>query len=330
MTKLRGLTTSILAACSSALIACSAVQAQSYPNRYITMVVPFAAGGATDVIARIVGEGMSEAIGQRIVVENAGGAGGTTGSIRVMRANPDGYTILVGHMGTHASSYSLYTKVKYDPRSDFQPIGLAASAPIVVFTRRDFPAHDLKEFIQYLKANGEHVKVGHSGVGSNAHLTCMLLAHLVGARPTEVAYRGNAPLMTDLLSGQIDYSCDQVITVAPQVSGGSIKAIAVAGTARSNVLPDVPTTAEAGLPEYQADAWTAIFAPANTPDDVSRRLNEAYSRALANPAVARRLNELGAVVPPPDQRTRTYLRKLVERDVKRWADVIAQAQIKLD
>lgn len=323
MTKLLGLAISVL-------IACSAAHAQPFPNRYITMVVPFAPGGSTDVIGRIIADGMSEELGQRIVIENVAGAGGTTGSIRVMRANPDGYTILVGHMGTHASSFSLYSKVKYDPRSDFQPIGLAASAPIVVFTRKDFPADNLKDFIQYLKKSGDSVKVGHSGVGSNAHLTCMLLSTIVGVKPTEIAYRGNAPLMTDLLAGQIDYSCDQVLTVAPQVDGGTIKAIVVAGPIRSNVLPNVATTVESGLAEYQADAWSAIFAPAGTPDDIANRLNQAYAKALDNPNVIKRLTELGAVIPPPPQRTRAYLRSLVERDVKRWADVISQAQIKID
>jgi tripartite-type tricarboxylate transporter receptor subunit TctC len=323
MMKLVGLATSILLTCSFA-------HAQPYPNHYVTMVVPFAPGGATDVIGRIVAEGMSEELGQRVVVENVAGAGGTTGSIRAMRAAPDGYTILVGHMGTHASSYSLYTKTKYDPRTDFQPIGLAASAPIVVFTRKDFPAKNLQEFTAYLKEKGDQVKIGHSGVGSNAHLTCKLLSTIVGTSPTEIAYRGNAPLMTDLLAGQIDFSCDQVITVAPQVSGGTIKAIVVAGPARSNVLPDVPTSVEAGLPAYQADAWTAIFAPANTPEDILNRLNQAYAKALDNPRVAKRLAELGAVVPTADQRTRAYLRTLVDNDVKRWADVITKAQIKID
>jgi tripartite-type tricarboxylate transporter receptor subunit TctC len=323
MIKLLGITTSILIACSSA-------HAQSYPSRHITMVVPFAAGGATDVIARIVAEGMSEDLGKGVIVDNAPGAGGTTGSTRVMRADPDGYTILVGHMGTHASSYALYTKPKYDPRSDFQPIGLAASAPIVVFARKDFPANNLQEFIDYHKTNGEDVKVGHSGVGSNAHLTCMLLSNLIGAKPTQVAYRGNSPLMIDLMSGTIDYSCDQVITVAPQVNAGTVKALMVAGADRSKVLPDVPTSAEAGLPAYQADAWTAIFAPAKTPEEILNRLHQSYVKALESPKVISRLNELGAVIPSPEQRSRTFLRSLVEKDVARWGDVIEQANIKIE
>jgi tripartite-type tricarboxylate transporter receptor subunit TctC len=322
MMKFIGLTASILFACGSA-------HAQSYPTRPITMVVPFAAGGATDVIARIVAEGMSEDLGQSIVIENVAGAGGTTGSARVMRADPDGYTILTGHMGTHASAYSLYEKPKYDPRTDFQPVGLAASAPIVIFARKDLPANNLKEFTDYLKDKGAGVKVGHSGVGSNAHLTCMLLSSLVGAKPTQVAYRGNGPLMTDLMSGTIDYSCDQVITVASQVTAGTVKALVVAGKERSKALPDVPTSVEAGVPAYQADAWTAIFAPAKTPPEVLDRLSKSYAKALDNPRVVSRLNELGAVVPSPEQRTPEYLRKLVETDVKRWGDVISQANVKI-
>jgi tripartite-type tricarboxylate transporter receptor subunit TctC len=304
--------------------------AQPYPVRPITMIVPFAAGGATDVIARIVAEGMSEDLGQRVIVENAGGAGGTAGSMRAMRADPDGYTILTGHMGTHASVYSLYAKPKYDPRTDFQPVGLAASAPIVVFARKDFPADNLPTFVAHLKSSGEATKVAHSGVGSNAHLTCLLLNQLVGAKPTEVAYRGNGPLMTDLMSGTVDYSCDQVITVAPQVAAGTVKALVVASPVRSNTIPNVPTSAEAGLPGYVADAWTAIFAPANTPEDVLKRLNEAYARALDNPKVTVRLAELGAVVPTPDQRTRAHLKRVVENDVARWADVLSKTNIKLD
>lgn len=320
----------IFAAAAAFLLAGVPVGAETYPQRPITMVVPFAAGGATDVIGRIVAEGMSKELGQRVVVENAPGAGGTTGSLRVRNAEPDGYTVLTGHMGTHASAYSLYAKPRYDPRSDFAPVGLEASAPIVLFARKDFPARTLEEFSAAVKRGGETIKVGHSGVGSNAHLTCALFADLVGAKPTQVAYRGNGPLMTDLLAGTIDYSCDQVITVAPQVASGAVKAFAVAGEARSPVLPDVPTTAEAGLPAYQADAWTALFAPKGTPEPILARLNQAYARALDDEMVRRRLGELGAVVPSRERRTRDYLSGLVARDVDRWAKVVETAGIRLD
>lgn len=318
----------LASACLAAAI--GTASAQTFPQRAVTMVVPFAAGGATDVIGRIVAEGLSKELGQRVIVENVAGAGGTTGSARVRAAEPDGYTILTGHMGTHASAYSLYAKPKYDPRTDFEPIGLEASAPIVLFARKDYPATTLAEFTASVQAGGDGVKVGHSGVGSNAHLTCALFASLTGTKPTQVAYRGNGPLMTDLLAGTIDYSCDQVITVAPQVAAGTVKAIAVAAEARSAALPDVPTTAEAGLPAYQADAWTALFVPKGTPAAIVDRLHAAYEKALDDDLVRRRLLELGATVPAPAQRSRAYLADLVARDVERWGALIRQAGIRLD
>jgi tripartite-type tricarboxylate transporter receptor subunit TctC len=294
------------------------------------MVVPFSPGGATDVIARIVAEGMSRELGQQVIVENAPGAGGTTGSTRVKNAEPDGYTILTGHMGTHASAFSLYAKPKYDPRTDFEPIGIAASAPIVLFARTDFPADTLEQFISVLKRDGDTIKVGHSGVGSNAHLTCAMFTGLIGAKPTEVSYRGNAQVITDMRGGTIDFSCDQVITVAPQVKGGAVKAIALAGESRSSALPDVPTTTEAGLPAFKADAWTALFAPKATPEPVLDRLNGAYAHSLDSESVRTRLAQLGAEIPQPEQRTRRALAELVSRDVERWRKVIEQAGIRLD
>lgn len=315
-------------ACVMALLAAPPASAQSdYPNHAVTMVVPFAAGGATDVIARIVADGMSRSLGKPIIVENVAGAGGTIGSIRVMRAAPDGYTLLTGHMGTHASSYALYEKRKYDPRTDFDPIGLEASAPIVVFARKDLPAKTLQEFVALMKDKGPDLKVGHSGIGSNAHLTCTLLSALVGAKPTEIPYRGNGPLMNDLLAGAIDYSCDQVITVAPQVSSGAIKAFAVAAPQRSKLLPDVPTSEEGGLKAYQADAWTALFAPKGVPADIIAKIQAAYAKAIADPDVIARLEKLGAAAPSPEQQSQAYLKNLVATDVDRWTKVIKDANI---
>jgi len=327
---MRRLTALALAASAFSLLMTSLASAQAdYPNRAITMVVPFAAGGATDVIARIVAEGMSRHLPKPIIVENVGGAGGTIGSIRVMRAAPDGYTLLTGHMGTHASSYALYEKRKYDPRTDFEPIGLMASAPIVVFGRKDLPATTFPEFVKLMKEKGSDLKVGHSGVGSNAHLTCTLLNALVGTKPAEIPYRGNGPLMNDLLSGAIDYSCDQVITVAPQVSGGTIKAFVVASPQRSKVLPDTATSEEGGLKAYQADAWTALFAPKGVPDDILAKLHAAYAKAMADPDTIARLEKLGAVAPGPEQRSPAYLKELVARDVDRWSKVITDAKISI-
>jgi len=272
---------------------------------------------------------MSRQLGKPIVVENVAGAGGTLGSIRVMRAAPDGYTLLTGHMGTHASSYALYEKRKYDPRTDFEPIGLMASAPIVVFGRKDLQAKTFQEFIALMKEKGADFKVGHSGVGSNAHLTCTLLSALVGTKPTEIPYRGNGPLMNDLLGGAIDYSCDQVITVAPQVSAGTIKAFVVASPWRSKVLPDTATSEEGGLKAYQADAWTALFAPKGLPDDIMAKVHAAYAKATADPDTISRLEKLGAVAPAPDQQSRAYLKNLVAGDVDRWTKVITDAKISI-
>ena len=317
----------LLASAFSSLMAPSAVAQRDYPNRAITMVVPFAAGGATDVIARIVAEGMSRHLGKPIIIENVAGAGGTIGSIRVMRAAPDGYTLLTGHMGTHASSFALYEKRKYDPRTDFEPIGLAASAPIVVFGRKDLPATTFQEFVALMKEKGPDLKVGHSGIGSNAHLTCKLLNALVGTKPTEIPYRGNGPLMNNLLAGAIDYSCDQVITVAPQVSAGAIKAFAVASPQRSKVLPDIATSEEGGLKAFQADAWTAFFAPKGLPGDIMAKIHAAYAETMADRETTRKLEQLGAVAPVTAQQSQSYLRDLVAADVDRWAKVITDANI---
>jgi tripartite-type tricarboxylate transporter receptor subunit TctC len=319
----------LVASVFSVFLAPSALAQSDYPNRAVTMVVPFAAGGATDVIARILADGMSKHLGKPIIIENVAGAGGTIGSIRVMRAAPDGYTLLTGHMGTHASSFALYKKRKYDPRTDFTPIGLAASAPIVVFGRKDLPVITFQEFVALVKEKGSEFKVGHSGIGSNAHLTCTLLNSLVGAKPTEIPYRGNGPLMNDLLGGNIDYSCDQVITVAPQVSAGAIKAFVVASPQRSKVLPEVATSEEGGLKAFQADAWTALFAPKGVPDDVVAKIRAAYSKAMADQDTINKLEKLGAVAPAPEQQSQAYLRDLVAVDVDRWAKVITDAKISI-
>jgi tripartite-type tricarboxylate transporter receptor subunit TctC len=302
-----------------------AASAQAYPRRAITMIVPFAAGGATDVIARVVSEAMSRELGQPIVVENVAGAGGTTGSLRAKNAPADGYTLLTGHMGTHASSFGLYSTPRYDPRSDFEPIGLMASAPIVLFTRPNLADKTLESFIRFAKA--QPTTLGHSGVGSNAHLTCALFDSMTGLKPTEVPYRGNAPLMADITAGNIDYSCDQVITVASQIAGGQVNGIAITGSARSPLLPGVPTFAEAGLPSFDPDAWTALFAPRGIPPEVVSRVHAAYLRALNSPLVIERLTGLGAVVPTGESLSREYLRDLVARDLERWAKVVQDANI---
>lgn len=296
--------------------------AQNYPTRPITMIVPFAAGGPTDIIARIVGENMSKTLGQQIVVENVVGAGGTTGITRGAQAKPDGYTIMMGHMGTHGAAPALYPKLRYDPTKDFTPIGLAAGTPILIVAKKDLPAKDLKEFIAYLKKNQDKVNQAHAGTGSVSQSTCTLFNSIIGVKPTLVGYSGTGPVLNDLVSGQVDYVCDQIVNLVEQIKAGSIKAYAIATPERSPSLPDVPTTTEAGLPEYQVSAWNAIFAPKNTPKAVADKLSAALIKAQDDPATRKRLLDLGGVLPKGDERTPAYLAQFVQKEVARWTPIL--------
>jgi putative tricarboxylic transport membrane protein len=309
---------------SLALLAAAAPGAApgAWPERPITMIVPFAAGGPTDVVARIVAEHMSRTLGQQVVVENVAGAGGTTGITRGAQAAPDGYTIMMGHMGTHGAAPAVYPDLKYDPVKDFAPIGLAAGTPIVIVARKDFPAKDLREFAAYVTANSEKLNEAHAGVGSVSFTTCSLLNSILGARPTRVVYRGTGPALNDLVSGQVDYMCDQIVNLVPQIQAGTIKAYAVALPQRSPALPDVPTTREGGLPEFQVTAWNAIFAPKGTPPEIVKRLNAALLSALGDAGTSRRLEDLGGDLSNKGAQSPEGLRKLVEGEVARWNKVL--------
>jgi tripartite-type tricarboxylate transporter receptor subunit TctC len=298
--------------------------AADYPNRPITMIVPFAAGGPTDVVARIVAENMSRTLKQQIVVENVAGAGGTTGITRGAQAKPDGYTIMMGHMGTHGAAPAAYPGLKYDPTKDFEPIGLASGTPIVIVAKKDFPAKDLKEFVAYLKANSQKLNEAHAGPGSVSFTTCALLNSILGAKPTRVAYRGTGPALNDLVAGQVDYMCDQIVNLVPQIEAGTIKAYAVALPERSPALPDVPTTKEAGLPDYQVSAWNAIFAPKGTSKEIVQKLSDALLKAIADPGTSKRLLDLGGDLSNKEARTPEGLRKLVESEVARWNKVLKE------
>ena len=300
--------------------------AQTYPNRPVTIIVPFAAGGPTDIIARIVGEYFSKALGQQFVVENVAGAGGTTGITRGAQAKPDGYTIMMGHMGTHGAAPALYPGLKYDPAKDFTPIGLAAGTPILIVARKDFPAANLKEFTAKLKDPTAKAKQAHAGVGSVSFTTCTLLTHQLGVKGGIVAaYRGTGPALNDLVGGQVDYMCDQIVNLVEQVKGGAIKAYAIATPERSPALPQVPTTREAGMPDYQVSAWNALFAPKGLPKDIHARLNETLVRALDDEATRKRLLELGSVIPDKAGRSPQALQKLVESEVARWTPILKGA-----
>ncbi|HEY4769699.1 MAG TPA: tripartite tricarboxylate transporter substrate-binding protein, partial [Myxococcales bacterium] len=275
-----------------------AFQAQAaYPERPITLIVPFAAGGPTDVVARIVGDNMSRTLGQQIVIENVTGAGGTTGTSRAAQATPDGYTIMMGHMGTHGAAPAVYPNLKYDPVKDFLPIGLAAGTPILIVARKNLPPKDLKEFISYAKANSEKLNEAQAGVGSVSFTTCSLLNSILGIKPTRVPYQGTGPALNDLVGGQVDYMCDQIVNLTPQIQAGSIKAYGIATEKRSPALPDVPTTKEGGLPEFQVSAWNALFAPKGTSGEIVTKLNGALGKALDDESTRKRLLDLGADLP---------------------------------
>jgi tripartite-type tricarboxylate transporter receptor subunit TctC len=315
----------VLALAAVAGLAATDVQAQNYPTRPITMIVPFAAGGPTDVIARIVTDHMSRTLGQQIVIENVAGAGGTTGITRAAQSQPDGYTIMMGHMGTHGAAPALYPNLKYDPTKDFAPIGLAAGTPIVIVARKDFPANDLKGFLEYLKANADKVNMAHAGVGSVSHSTGIFFNSVVKVKPTMVAYRGTGPALNDLMGNTVDFMTDQIVNVAPQIQGGNIKAFAIATPERSPVLPNVPTTKEAGLEGYEVSAWNAAFAPKGTPPDVVKKLSDALIKSLEDENTKKRLLELGGVIPSATERTPEALQKLVESEVARWTPVLKAA-----
>jgi len=300
----------------------SIAAAQAYPSRPVTIIVPFAAGGPTDIIARISGEYFSKALGQQFVVENVAGAGGTTGITRGMQAKPDGYTIMMGHMGTHGAAPALYANLKYDPAKDFTPIGLVAGTPILIVARKDFPAANLKEFIAKVKDPAAKVKQAHAGVGSVSFTTCTLLTSQLGAKSIVAAYRGTGPALNDLVGGQVDYMCDQIVNLVEQVKGGSIRAYAVATPERSPALPNVPTTKEAGLPAYQVSAWNALFAPKGIPQDVAAKLNATLVTALDDANTRKRLLELGSVIPDKAGRSPQALQKLVEAEVARWNPIL--------
>jgi tripartite-type tricarboxylate transporter receptor subunit TctC len=307
-------------------LAAGPAAAQSdYPRRPISLIVPFAAGGPTDVISRIVAEHMSRTLGQPIIIENIVGAGGTTASTRAARAAPDGYTIEMGHMGTHAAAVALYPKLAYKPDADFAPIGLAAGTPVLILAKKDFPPKDLKEFVAYVKANADKLNMAHAGVGSVSFTTCLLLHSILGVKPTPIPFSGTGPALTALISGQVDYMCDQIVNVVQQVQAGQIKAYAIGTPERNPALPDVPTSKEAGLPEFQAQAWNALFAPKGTPQPVIDKLADALDKALDDETTRKRLLELGSVLPDKAGRGPQALAALVKSEIARWTPIIKAA-----
>jgi tripartite-type tricarboxylate transporter receptor subunit TctC len=304
--------------------------AQSYPNKPMTMIIPFAAGGPTDVLGRVMAQRMSELLGHQVIVENVGGAGGMTGSKRVADAAPDGYTFVLGTVGTHAQSQTIYKKPLYNSATDFTPVALVAEVPIVLITRKDLPVKDLKEFIAYAKANQSKMQYGSAGAGSATHLGCVLLNYLIGVDITHVPYRGTGPAMQDLQGGRIDYLCEVVSTAKPQIDGGTVKAIAIMTKEQSKALPNVPTGLEQGTPNLEAYTWNAIFLPKGTPADIVKKLHAATVEAMKTPSVRERLEGLGAMIVSEDRATPEYLGQFVKSEIEKWAAPIKASGVTVD
>jgi tripartite-type tricarboxylate transporter receptor subunit TctC len=299
--------------------------AQNFPARTVTIIVPFAAGGTTDVTARIVGEHMSRTLGQQVVVENVVGAGGTVGTARAMRAGPDGHTIEMGQMGTHAAAVALYPNLAYRPDIDFEPIGLVSGLASLIVARKDFPPKDLTEFIPFVKANADKLNVAHAGVGSIFFTTCLLLHSILAVKPTLVPFNGGGPAVNAVVAGQVDYMCSDPAASISQLQAGTIKAYAVGTAERNPMLPDVPTSGEVGLPAFQASGWNALFAPKGTPKPVLDKLADALDRALDDATTRRRLLELGNDIPGKARRGQQPLAQFVKSEIAKWTPVIKAA-----
>jgi tripartite-type tricarboxylate transporter receptor subunit TctC len=304
--------------------------AQTFPSRPLTMIIPFAAGGPTDVLGRVVAQRMSELLGQQVVVENVGGAGGMTGSKRVADAAADGYTFVVGTVGTHAQSQTMYKRPLYNAASDFTPVALMAQVPIILIVRKDLPVNNFREFVAYAKANQAKMQYGSAGAGSATHLGCVLMNYLIGTDITHVPYRGTGPAMQDLQGGRIDFLCEVITTAKPQVDGGTVKALAIFQKERSPALPDLPTALEQGTQNLDAYTWNAVFAPKNTPADVVKKLNDAIVQAIKTPSVRERLITLGADVVSEDRATPAYLGQLVKDEIEKWAAPIKASGVVVD
>jgi tripartite-type tricarboxylate transporter receptor subunit TctC len=312
------------------LVAASGAHAEDWPNRPITLIVPFAAGGGVDLSARIQAQRMGELLGQPIVVENIGAAGGMAGTARVAKADPDGYTILMGNSGTQAFSQALYKTPLYNSLTDFTPVGLATESARILIARKDLPAANLQDFVAYVKANQSKMQFGSAGVGSGTHLPCVLLNTAMGVNVTHVPYRGEAPVQQDLIGGRIDYMCATIQTGAVLAKQGTVKGLAVMAGHRAKIIPDLATSTEQGLPGVEASVWNAFFLPPKAPQAIVAKLNKAMSDTLDDPATHARLEELGLEIATPERRTPAYLAKFQAEEVARWGKVVRDAGISAD
>ncbi len=304
--------------------------AQNYPTRAVSMIIPFAAGGPTDVLGRIVGQRMSEILGQQVVIENVGGAGGMTGSKRVADAQPDGYVMGIGTVGTHAQGQTLYKKPLYNSQTDFTPVTLLAQVPIVLTARKDLPVKDFKEFVAYAQANQAKMQFGSAGAGSATHLGCVLLNYILKTNITHIPFRGTGPAMAELQAGRIDFLCEVSSTAKPHIDGGTVKALAIFNSTRSPALPNLATAQEQGTKDLIAYTWNAIFLTKNTPPAIVERLNKAAVEAINTPAVKEKLAGLGAEIATGNQTTPAYLAKLVKDETEKWAVPIKASGVSVE
>ena len=299
----------------------SGAQAQDFPNRFVTIVAPFQAGGPSDTVARLIAGPMSKVLGQQVVVENTTGAGGTIGSGRVAKAAPDGYTLGISGSGTHAAVEQLYANPPYHAH-DFESVGLINTAPVILVAKKGLPPNTLQEFVAYLKANEKTVTEGDAGIGSVSHLACSVFKSLIGVKPTVASYRGTPQVTQDVIAGNVDYVCNQIVNVVGHVQSGALKAYAVTGHARSPILPNVPTTAEAGMPDFKITVWYGLSAPKGTPAPIIAKLNQALSAAMEDPTVVKRFADLGYDVVPPPQRAAASFDDFMRREIALWAKVL--------
>jgi tripartite-type tricarboxylate transporter receptor subunit TctC len=319
-----------VAAWFALLALAAAARAADFPTRPMTMVVPFAAGGAVDVLGRTLGARASEILGQQIVIENVGGAGGMTGSNRVAKAAPDGYQFVLGSVGTHAQNQTLYKHPAYNVMADFDPVILVSEVPLLLVARKDIPAKDLGEFITNGKANPGVLKFGSAGAGSAIHLGCVLFNAAAGISAVHIPYRGGNPAMQDLIAGRIDYSCNIITSAFPQVRQNLIKALANLGSKRAALLPDLATAQEQGMPGFDAGSWNVAFVPKGTPEPVIDKLNAAFSEAMDSPETHKRLLAQGVEIPAMDRRTPSYASKFVADEIKKYEGPIKAAGIVIE
>jgi tripartite-type tricarboxylate transporter receptor subunit TctC len=319
----------ITAAFASLLALTGSAGAQDFPTRPVTIVIPFAAGGPQDIIGRIIGQRMGELLGQTVVIENVGGAGGMIGSKRVADAKPDGYTMVLGSVGTHAQNQTLYKRPLYNVVSDFTPVAFLAQTPIAIIARPDLPVSNFKEFIAYAKANQAKMQFGSAGAGAATHLACVVLDSAMGTKITHVPYKGTGPAMQDLIGGRIDFLCEIIASAKAQIDGGKVKGIAIMTKDRSPALPNLPTTGEQGL-DVQAYTWSALFLPKGAPGDIVKKLNEAAVAAISTPSVQERLQKLGATVATKDQQSPQWLGDFVKSEVTKWEAPIKASGVKVE